>query len=336
VRIAIIGAGAIGCGSGALLARAGHAVTLVGRPDQVAAIRDAGLHIEGCLGSFTVHPDATERLDSPPELALLTTKTQDVAEAARAHRDVLRDVPVVSIQNGLRGPDLAAAELSPDQVFAGVTLMTGSYLTPGRVHLQARGWLVIGRLNQDHTADGRPRAIAAVLADALPTSESGNIRGVQWLKLILNLNNSLSAVTGLDTARQFADPVLPRLGIRLMREALDVADRASVRLESLPDTSVHLIRLGRWVPVGLAARMAARKARALRFSGAALSSTLQSILRGQPTEIDYLNGEVVRLGERVGVPTPLNARAVELVHEVERTHRFYSPSELQQVLASSG
>src|SRR5215216_134479 len=145
MRIAIVGAGAIGSALGALLLRAGHAVTLGGRPTHVAAIRSAGLHVEGCLGTFVVHPEATERLEHGPELALVTTKTQDVREAVQANRDALAGVPVVAIQNGIRGADLVAESLPRAQVLSGVTLMVAIYLVPGQVALPLRGWLVIGR-----------------------------------------------------------------------------------------------------------------------------------------------------------------------------------------------
>jgi 2-dehydropantoate 2-reductase len=117
-----------------------------------------------------------------------------------------------------------------------------------------------------------------------------------------------------------------------MREGLSVAGSAGIRLESLPDMPLALVRLVRWLPEGVAARIAAAKTRRLDQGWPLVVSTLQSVRRGRPTEIDYLNGEVVRLGAEVGVPTPLNARIVELVHQVERTGAFLSIAELLQAL----
>ena len=121
-----------------------------------------------------------------------------------------------------------------------------------------------------------------------------------------------------------------------MREGMRVAARSGIRLESLPDLTVGLARLSTLLPVGLSARVAAAKARRIEREWPLVVSTLQSIRRGSGTEIDYLNGEVVRQGERVGAPTPLNAAAVELVHRVERTGRFLTPDEVRQAMASAG
>ena len=128
----------------------------------------------------------------------------------------------------------------------------------------------------------------------------------------------------------YEDLYLGRLGVRLMREGMRVAARSGIRLESLPDLTVGLARLSTLLPVGLSARVAAAKVRRVEREGPILVSTLQSLRRGGATEIDYLNGEVVRQAERVGVPVPLNAAAVELVHQVERTGRFFSPDEVRE------
>ena len=90
--------------------------------------------------------------------------------------------------------------------------------------------------------------------------------------------------------------------------------------------------LGTRLPMVLAARVVAQKGRRIPYVGQPLTSTLQSVRRGRPTEVDYLNGEVASLGAQLGMPTPLNARAVELVRDVERTRRFLSPAEVDILL----
>jgi 2-dehydropantoate 2-reductase len=114
-----------------------------------------------------------------------------------------------------------------------------------------------------------------------------------------------------------------------MREGLRVIDRANIRLESLPEISIGLTRLINWMPSGIAGRIAAVKVRRLSTLWPLWGSTLQSIQRGRPTEIDYLNGEIVELGKRYGEVTPLNSRIVELVHQVERTREFLSVEEIR-------
>jgi 2-dehydropantoate 2-reductase len=128
----------------------------------------------------------------------------------------------------------------------------------------------------------------------------------------------------------YADVSLRRLAVGLMREGLRVIDRANIRLESLPDVSAGLTRLINWMPSGIAGRIVAAKLRQMTTTWPLWGSTLQSIQRGRPTEIDYLNGEIVELGKRYGEATPLNTRIVEMVHQVERTGQFLSADELLQ------
>jgi 2-dehydropantoate 2-reductase len=129
----------------------------------------------------------------------------------------------------------------------------------------------------------------------------------------------------------YADAYLRHLAIGLMREGLRVIDRAKIRLESLPEVSVGLTRLINWMPLGIAGRIAAAKVRRLTTEWPLWGSTLQSIQRGRPTEIDYLNGEIEELGKRHGEATPLNTKIVDLVHQVERTGQFLSVEEIRQV-----
>ncbi len=124
--------------------------------------------------------------------------------------------------------------------------------------------------------------------------------------------------------------------IRLLREGLAAVARAGIKLESLPDVSVTLIRLLGRLPVKLAARLASAKVRRTVSTLPVLGSTLQSLRRHRATEIDYLNGEIVRLGTETGVPTPLNAIVVEMVHRVEKQGRFLEVKAIREIIAPKG
>ncbi len=330
MRISIIGAGAIGSALGALLAQRGQEVVLIGRASHVDAISRNGLFVDGCRGEFTVHVKAAERLDFTPDLVLLTVKTQDVMTAMRDNLAFLSDVPLVTLQNGVRSDELVAAQLPQPQILSGVVVLAATYLTAGRVTLLDEGALVIGRPMGPR--DAQVDRVASVLNEAVPTHVSDNMRGAHWLKLIANLNNALPALTNNPVSQVFADPFLRRLAVGLMREGFRVTDRAGVRLESLPGMPVTLFRLLAWLPEGLATRFFAGMGRRMDPYGTLLGSTLQSLRRGRPTEIDYLNGEVVQLGRRLGVPTPLNAHLVELVHQVEQTGEFLSADDIRHVI----
>jgi 2-dehydropantoate 2-reductase len=330
-RIAILGAGAVGSILGSLLWRAGENVVLVGRSAHVAAIRSAGLDVAGVLGGFNATPHAEERLSARPDLALLTVKAQDVVGVLRENAALLEDVPIVMLQNGLSAEELAATVVAADQLVSGVVSLHAEYLVPGHVVLMQSEGLLIGRPN------GRNDAVVAriqhTLAQALPTAITSNIRGARWTKLIVNLNNVLPALTGASFKQVYRDRFLRRLAVGLMREGLAVAQRSGVRLESLPGTGVPLVRLIAYLPATLAGVVAARKAAKLETHWPLRGSTWQSVARARPTEIDYLNGEIVRIGKSVHVPTPFNAFVVTLIRRVEAEKRFLTAREIEHALA---
>jgi 2-dehydropantoate 2-reductase len=327
-RIAVIGAGAVGSALGALLHRAGQSVVLIARPGHTAAIRQDGIRVDGDTGDFIAAVEATETLDFRPELALLTVKTQDVVAAVKANQTFLSDVPVVTFQNGVRSDELVASILPREQILSAVVLMHVTYLLPGKVTVVYQGKLILGR--PFGPRDSKLEDVAHILNQAVPTRVTDNIQGAHWLKLIVNLNNALPAITNFTMNQVYANTSLRNLAVGLMREGLRVIDRANIRLESLPKVSVGLTRLINWMPSGIAGRIAAAKVRRLTTVWPLWGSTLQSIQRGRPTEIDYLNGEIMELGKRYGVVTPLNSRIVELVHQVERTGQFLSVEEIRQ------
>lgn len=328
MRIAILGAGAVGSVLGSLLWRAGEDVVLVGRAAHVAAIRAAGLNVEGVRGGFNATPHAEERLSSKPDLVLLTVKVQDVVPALRENAAMLEAVPIVVLQNGLAGEELAATVVPAEQLVSGVVSLHAQYLVPGHVVLMQSEGLLIGRPsgNNDEVVD----RIRRVLDKAVPTSVTANIGGARWTKLIVNLNNVLPALTNASFRQVYKDRFLRRLAVGLMREGITVAERARVRLESLPGTSVPLVRLVAYLPAALAGAVAARKAAKLETHWPLKGSTWQSVARARPTEIDYLNGEIVRVGREAAVPTPLNGLVVTLLRRVETERRYVTAREIEQ------
>ena len=327
-RIAVIGAGDVGSALGALLHRAGENVVLIARPAHIAAIRQDGLRVDGDTENFIAPVEAAETLNFRPDLALLTVKSQDVVAAVKDNQAFLSDVSVVTFQNGIRSDELVASILPREQILSAVVLMHVTYLLPGNVTVVYRGKLMLGRPFSPR--DSKLEDIAHILNQVVPTLVTDNIQGAHWLKLIVNLNNALPAITNFTMSEVYSNTFLRNLAVGLMREGLRVIDRANIRLKSLPEVSVGLTRLINWMPMGIAGRIAAAKVRRLTTVWPLWGSTLQSIQRGRPTEIDYLNGEVMELGKRFGEVTPLNTKMVELVHQVERTGQFLSAEEIRR------
>jgi 2-dehydropantoate 2-reductase len=329
VRIAVVGAGAVGSVVGGLLARAGEDVTLIGRHGHAEAVNRNGLRIDGALGQLHVRVPAAEQLDFRPDLVLLTMKTQAVAAAARALQPFLQGVPVLTMQNGVRSDELVAQVLGREQLLSSVVLFGATFLEPGRVTYSPRGALVLGI--PFGPIDERARAIRALLAKAVPTRISANIAGAHWTKLIVNENNALPAVTGLSIQEVNRHPSLRRLSVLMMREAVETIGAAGIRLASLPRVPAAALTTVLRLPLPIATGVLRLSSVSLGRSPA-LGSTLQSVRRGEKTEIDYLNGEVVALGRRTGRPTPVNASVVDLVHQVEATGRFLTAEAVASAL----
>jgi 2-dehydropantoate 2-reductase len=296
------------------------------------AIGESGLSVNGALGTFTTHPRVAEKLDFRPDYVFLTVKTQDVLPALKASRAFLDGVPVVTFQNGMRSDELVATLIPPAQIISAVVNIGASYLTPGTVTINYPGSLIIGRPFGE--LDAEVHQLASLLNAVVPTRASANIKGAHCLKLILNLNNALPAITNLGMTQVYADPYLRQLAVRVMREGIKVVNRAHIRMETLPDASVTLVQMMAILPIQLAASITAGRVRRIQSEWPLIGSTLQSLRRGRPTEIDYLNGEIARLGQQHNIATPLNTAIVEMVHQIEKDGQFWPVGKIREYLAS--
>ena len=312
MHIGVLGAGAVGGVLAALLDRAGHDVVVTARGANLEAIRAGGLRLRGHWGSHIAPVAADTVLPTGLDLAIVTTKAQDSAAALLANRSALDGIPVLIVQNGLEGMATAATLLPHSPIAGGLALFAASYRAPGDVEVTTAA----------HTYLGGPAAelFEQALGTVIPVSVVDNFAGAQWTKLIVNQVNALPAITGLSVQETIAHPALRRVLTASMREAVRVAIGLGVRFEPVQGLTDARLRLFARLPLWAAQVLPLRFG---RYLGATPNpgSTLQSIRRGQRTEIDYLNGAVVAAG-----PAPINARLVELVHAVERTGEFLSPA----------
>ena len=295
MTIAVIGAGAVGCYYGARLLRAGHDVVLVGRKAHADAINAKGLYFESA--SFTGHILARAVTDiadlPPPDLVLFAVKSGDTDETARTLQPVLKpDTIVLSLQNGVDNPQRLRAVLSQPVIGAAVYVAT-EMPAPGHVKHNGRGELIIG-------ASDRSEQLAKLLGDAgIPTTVAADIDAVQWAKLINNCAyNALSAVAGIAYGEMIKVDGVSEVVTTTVQECLAVAKASGV---ALPGDL-----LGK--TLGLVASMPLQQ-----------SSTSQDLARGKPSEIDFLNGFIVRKGKELGIPTPTNQALQVMVKLAERT-----------------
>ncbi len=304
----VVGAGAVGSFYGAMLARAGHAVTLVARAPHVQAIQARGLQLQMGGEVHVVPLAATTELDAvrDADLVLFCVKSTDTDAVAQQIAPGLKpDALVLSLQNGVDNAQTLARHVGPRVVPVAVYVAT-AMPGPGEVQHHGRGDLVIGPIDAAAAADAtlaaRLRAVVDLFASAaVPVRISPDVMGELWRKLMVNCAyNAVSGLTRQPYGRMAALPAIVELQQAVVREVVAVACAAGQ-------------------PMDLNASLAAMAAIAGAMPGQR-SSTAQDMARGRLTEIDHLNGHVVRLGARLGVPTPVNQALYALVTLVD-THR---------------
>ena len=325
MRIAVIGAGAVGGAIAARLVGCGFEVEVTARGAQLAAIRHGGIRLRGMWGSVDAAVTASAKLSTRPDFAIFTTKAHDAEAAMLANTATLNGVPLLVIQNGLEGIETARRVLPESTISGGLAMFAASYLSPGEVTITAHGPTFIG-------GEGAVEA-AQLLGHAIAVDLVPDFEGAQWTKLVVNQVNALPAITGMSAQATIRSQPLRRMLVDSMRETVHVGLAKGVHFATLSGLSHALLRLfaaAPWWIAQLVPLLMARRMGPVANPG----STLQSIRRGQLSEIDYLNGAVVKAGARVGVDTPVNARLVALVHEVERTGEFVALAKLAALRGS--
>jgi 2-dehydropantoate 2-reductase len=280
LQVAVVGAGAVGCYYGGMLARAGHAVTLIGRPRHVEAIARYGLRLQarGLDEHIPLSASTDPAAAAGAGLVLVCVKSGDTERAAEPLRAVLSaDAVVMSLQNGVDNGDRLQAVLQRP-VLPAVVYVATEMAGPGHVRHHGRGELAFGSAGE---------ALAAVFRSAgVPVTLSDNVIGLLWSKLILNCAyNALSAIARQPYGRLVQGEGVPAVMRDVVDECLAVAAAEGVVLVDEPRAAVE--RLAQTMPTQF-------------------SSTAQDLMRGKPSEIDHLNGLVMRRGAARGVPTPVN------------------------------
>jgi 2-dehydropantoate 2-reductase len=333
MKIAVIGAGAIGSVIGGLLSKAGEDVTLIGRKPHVDAINQNGLILEGESGETVIQVKAAENLGFKPDLALLTVKTQDVESSVRKAQLFLSGALVVTMQNGVQSDDIVAGILGKENIISSVVTFNGEFLEPGKALYSipfSKTALLIGEPFGNKA--NRLQTLSALLNKAIGTDISEDIRAAHWTKLIWNLQTAVPAVTGLSYQDSYQYPKVRELTINLMKEGLEVIKLAGIKTAPVPGFPLSLMETMAKMPLPESSSMMKN---IIESAGElpVLGSILQSIKRGKSTEIDYMNGEIVNLGKKKGIPTPVNSLIVGLVHQVETTGKFLTVDELAQRLS---
>lgn len=325
MRICVYGAGSIGCYVGGRLAATGTAVTFVGRERLARDVGEYGLHLTDYEGAALDVAPGTVRFATTPagaadaDLVLVTVKSAGTDDAGRELADVLRpDALVASFQNGLHNADELRRRLPDRTVLTGMVQFNVINRGAGRFHHGSEGKLEIER-------HARIDPFVPLFARAgLPLVVHDRMEPVQWAKLVLNLNNPVNALSNRPLKEQLARRDYRRCTALAQAEALALLVAAGItpaRLTPLPPTWIPaILRMPDFVFTRLAGRM-------LAIDPQARSSMWEDLEAGRTTEVDYLNGEIVRLAERLGRRAPVNARLVALVRAAETGGRREWPAD---------
>jgi len=326
MRIAVIGAGAIGGVVAAYLKKSGEDVVLIGRVTQVDVINAKGLTIKGVRGTEIIKVPALTRLDKPYDLVIFAVKTQDIEQAFEDNNEFLeQDGLILTTQNGVQADNILSGHFERERQLSSIVMFGATYIAPGEITFNFEGDWIIGRPFMP--LDPATHAIAEVLGRAFKMVTSTNIMGQKYLKLFVNFNNCIPALIGKSMQETFSDIDLCRLSIMFLKEGVDIMTRADIELVSLPDFPKERIYGLVKMPIEQAAGIINKTLTTLSKEPL-YGSILQSIMRRKLSEIDFINGEVVRLGNKL--PVPLNSRVVDMVHEVERTGKFFSVEEVKK------
>ncbi|RKP46211.1 ketopantoate reductase family protein [Pararobbsia silviterrae] len=296
MKIAVMGAGAVGCYYGGMLARAGHEVVLIGRLEHVMAISNEGLRLQTQTFDERIGVAASTHASAAhgAELVLFCVKSTDTEAAACELEPHLSDTTLVlTLQNGVENAERLRTILR-QPVAAAVVYVATEMAGPGHVRHHGRGELVI-------EPSEKSEAVAQMLTAAhVPTTISTNVRGELWAKLVLNCAyNALSAITQMPYGQLAHLPGVAASMNDVVAECLAVAQADGVVIPGDVNAAVR----------GIAETMPSQ-----------YSSTAQDLARGKHSEIDHLNGLVVRRGDALGVPVTANRLLHTIVKAIERKH----------------
>ncbi|TCM45087.1 2-dehydropantoate 2-reductase [Kribbella sp. VKM Ac-2568] len=334
MRIVVYGAGGIGCYVGGRLAAADADVTFIGRQRLADELAEHGLHLTDYLGADLrvpaeqIHFETTQDAAAEADLVLVTVKSAATATAADELAAVLKPGAVVgSFQNGIRNGEILRERLPDRVVLTGMVPFNVLNRGGGAFHQGTEGGLDIAK----HPAlDPYVETFARA---GLPLTQHDDILPVQWAKLLLNLNNPVNALSDLPLRDELAQRAYRRCLAAAQAETLELLTAAGITPARLMAVPPHWLPMLLRLPDFLFRRLASKM---LAIDPLARTSMWEDLEAGRRTEIDYLNGEVVRLAESLGRTAPVNAKLIELIRAVEsgRTRGMTGPDLLRELTST--
>ena len=301
-KIYVLGAGAVGCYFGGMLARAQHDVTFIARPERVEALNTSGLEMDCKAFHETVRVKASSDLAtlSDADLVLLSVKSLDTERTLAEVKSVLPSKAVIlSLQNGVANIDIAS-KIITNPVYAAVVYVAAGMIGQSTMKHHGRGELLVGNLGIASSADDQNLSDICKLFEGagVPCSIASQIKRDMWLKFLVNCSfNAISGIGQIAYGEMVKSPAIVKLIEEITKEFLAIAVFEDVNIT-------------------MAEALAANDSIATTMV-TQVSSTAQDLAKGKMTEMDFLNGYIVELGKRHGVPTPYNESVHALVKMIE-------------------
>lgn len=306
MKITIVGPGAMGCLLSAFLSKKGQEVWLLDKnPQRCQKIKEQGIKVEGVSGNWQtpINACADPKEAGPQDLVIIAVKSYDTKDAVRNIKPLLgENTLVLSLQNGLGNTEIISEVAGSERALGGITNLGATLLDAGYVRHAGKGETVIGRV------DGRIpvelRAIREVFNKAgIETRITKDIKALLWSKLIINVGiNALTAVTRLNNGRLTEFETTRRILQDAVNEAIRVAKKKRIKLiYDDPLSKVEAV---------------------CEATSQNVSSMLQDVLKRKKTEIDFINGVIVRQAQALGIPAPVNAVLTNLVKAIESSYEL--------------
>jgi 2-dehydropantoate 2-reductase len=319
----VVGAGAIGGITAALLKKNGYNVEIICKYEKYASlITETGISVSGPCGNFTVRMPAyayPSGIKEKKDIILLATKATDMLDASKELLHLLKDNGyLISLQNGICESAIGSV-FGNERLIGCVTGWGATMEAPGKLIMTSTGEFILGY--PEKQTDDFLISLSQILSCVVPVRTTDNIMGHLYSKLIINsCITSLGAICGLYLGRMLLIAKIRRIFIEIVREAMDVAEKMEINVEIFGGKlDFHSFQNAGGILSMLRCHLVlliiGYKFRKLK------SSSLQSLERGKPAEIDYLNGYLVENGKRLSMPVPVNTRVVSMIHEIERKER---------------
>jgi 2-dehydropantoate 2-reductase len=306
MRIVIVGPGAVGCLFAAFLSKSKEEIWLLDKDKERAIkIKQQGIVVEGISGNWqaTVKVSADAKEINQADLIIICVKSYDTKEAITQTRCLVgEDSRVLTLQNGIGNIEIIAEVAGEDKVIGGVTNQGATLLDIGHIRHAGKGETAIGCI--DGKIPVEMRSIREIFNKVgLETKISRDIRGLLWSKLIINVGiNALTAISRLNNGRLIEFEGTRRISREAVTEAIRIAKRKRIKLiYDDPLAKVEAV---------------------CEATAANVSSMLQDVLKKKRTEIDFINGVIVRLGQELGIPVPVNSMLVDLVKTIEASYNL--------------